>query len=153
MTSTTRLLSDGATLSLRDAGEGAPVVLIHGVGLQSADWGPQIDRLARSHRVIALDMPGHGGSSPLSPGADLPEFVVWLARALDALDLEQVSLAGHSMGALITLGAATSYPQRVTRAALLNPVFQRSVKARAAVIARAEQIQQGQIDLDTPLVR
>ena len=153
MTSTTRPLSDGATLSYREAGQGAPVVLIHGVGLQSAAWGPQIDALSATHRVIALDMPGHGGSSPLAVDATLPDFVAWLARALDALELEAVSLAGHSMGALITLGFAAAHPDRVTRAALLNPVYRRSPEARAAVIARADEIRQGQIDLDTPLTR
>ena len=110
MMSTTRPLSDGATLSYREAGQGAPVVLIHGVGLQSAAWGPQVEALAKTNRVIALDMPGHGGSSPLTDGATLPDFVAWLHRALDALGLNQVSLAGHSMGALITLGFAATPP-------------------------------------------
>jgi pimeloyl-ACP methyl ester carboxylesterase len=153
MTSTTRPLSDGAALSFREAGQGTPVVLIHGVGLQSAAWGPQIKALSTAHRVIALDMPGHGGSSPLSDNATLPDFVAWLASALDALGLTQVSLAGHSMGALITLGFAITHPARVTRAALLNPVFKRSAEARAAVIARADDIRRGQIDHDTPLSR
>ncbi|WP_300517487.1 alpha/beta hydrolase [Aliiroseovarius sp.] len=153
MTSTTLPLSDGGILSFREAGRGAPVVLIHGVGLQSAAWGPQVEALAGTHRVIALDMPGHGGSSPLSEGAELPEYVAWLARALVALGLEKVSLAGHSMGALITLGFAATHPECVTRAALLNPVYRRSAEARAAVVARAGEIRQGGIDPDTPLSR
>lgn len=153
MTSTTRLLSDGASLSFREAGQGTPVVLIHGVGLQSAAWGPQIKALSTAHRVIAPDMPGHGGSSPLPAGATLPDFVTWLVRAMDALGLEKANLAGHSMGALITLGFAATYPERVARAALLNPVFRRGTEARAAVIARADEIRQGQIDHDTPLSR
>ena len=62
MTLTTLHLSERyGTLSYRKAGQGAPVVLIHGVGMQSIAWHPQIAALSRTHRVFALDMPGHGG--------------------------------------------------------------------------------------------
>ncbi len=51
MTSTTlRLSKSGRTVALRDHGAGDPVVLIHGVGMQSASWRPQIDALAKGHR-------------------------------------------------------------------------------------------------------
>ena len=64
MTSTTLQLSEPfGTVAYREvglthAGKAAPVVLIHGVGMQSAAWGPQIEFLAQTHHVIALDMPG-----------------------------------------------------------------------------------------------
>jgi len=135
------------------AGEGDPVVLIHGVGMQSAAWGPQIDALAQTHRVIALDMPGHGGSDPLPSGAQLPDFVAWLHAVLMALDLGPVNLAGHSMGALVSGGYAASHPDMVKRVALLNGVYRRAEAASTAVIARAEEIGQGAFDLETPLTR
>ncbi|UWP88226.1 alpha/beta fold hydrolase [Aliiroseovarius crassostreae] len=143
----------GGTLAYREAGLGQTVVLIHGVGMQSAAWAPQIATLARSYRVIALDMPGHGGSSPLSAQAQLADFVVWLGGALDALELGAVSLIGHSMGALIAAGYAVTHPERVERVALLNGVFRRSPTARAAVLSRAETIRSGAFDLETPLER
>jgi len=154
MTLTTLQLSKPyGTVSLRDAGIGVPVVLIHGVGLQSAAWSPQIEALSKTHRVIAVDMPGHGGSSHLPKDAQLPDFVEWLQAVFDALGLETVSLAGHSMGALIAAGFAVTYPNALSRVALLNGVYRRSHQARAAVVARADQIRTTGFDLETPLAR
>ena len=118
MTLTTLQLFDStAQVTLWQAGAGAPLVLIHGVGLQSAAWGPQMEAFAPTHRVLANDMPGHGGSTPLPNGARLPDFVQWCADVMETLGFEQVSIAGHSMGALIAAGYAASHPDRVSRAA------------------------------------
>ncbi|MEM6657527.1 MAG: alpha/beta hydrolase [Pseudomonadota bacterium] len=141
----------GAGLS--HAGKAAPVVLIHGVGMQLAAWGPQIDELSKTHHVIALDMPGHGASDPVPPGSDLPVFLEWLGAVLDALGLERISLAGHSMGALIAGGFAVCCAERVERVALLNGVFRRDAAASKSVIGRARQIGTGAFDLETPLRR
>ncbi|SIS99590.1 alpha/beta fold hydrolase [Paracoccus saliphilus] len=153
MLKTLHLSDSYGRLSWHEAGQGAPVVLIHGVGMQSAAWEPQIAALSDSHHVIALDMPGHGGSGLLPESAALPDFVDWLHAALLALDLGPVSLAGHSMGALIAAGYAVTHPEMVTRVALLNGVFCRDAPARAAVEARAAEIRAGMVDLETPLAR
>ncbi len=140
-------------LAYREAGAGDAIVLIHGVGMQSAAWAPQIAALATTHQVIALDMPGHGNSSPLTQAAQLPDFVDWLEAAVSALKLEQFSLAGHSMGALIAAGFAVTHPKRLDGVALLNGVFRRTDAARKAVTARADLIRSGGFDLETPLAR
>jgi pimeloyl-ACP methyl ester carboxylesterase len=108
-----------------DAGEGEPVVLIHGVGLRLEAWAPQIESLAATHRVIAVDLPGHGASSPIGQGSRLDSFVDWLVAALDDLGLDSVNVAGHSMGALIAGGCAVTAPERVRRVALLSAVHRR----------------------------
>ncbi|MFN7051264.1 MAG: alpha/beta fold hydrolase [Gemmobacter sp.] len=146
-------LSDGAAVRALVAGEGPPVVLIHGVGLRAEAWAPQIAALAADHRVIAVDMPGHGESDPLPEGARLPDYVSWAARVVAALDLGPVSLAGHSMGAMIAAGVAVERPDLLARVALLNGVHRRTAEARAAVIARAGQIAQGEGSIDGPLAR
>lgn len=154
MTPKTRQLSDPhGLIAYREAGAGAALVLIHGVGMQSAAWAPQIAALSQSHRVIALDMPGHGGSSPLPSGSSLADYVAWLHAALNGLGLARVSLAGHSMGALIAGGFAVSHPEMVARVALLNGVFRRPPEMRAAVEARAAAIRSGNFDTTTPLNR
>lgn len=154
MMSTTLQLSDPyGKVAVQAAGAGDPVVLIHGVGMQSAAWGPQVKALSRTHRVFAIDMPGHGGSDALPTGAQLPDFIAWLQAVLIALEVGPVSLAGHSMGALIAGGFAISHPDMVARVALLNGVYRRSDAARAAVVARADEIRQGSFDLETPLKR
>lgn len=149
----TLLLSDGTTLGLIMAGAGAPLVLIHGVGLRAEAWGPQIADLTSEFQVIAVDMPGHGQTDRLRDGADLPDYVAWAAMVLRALNLGPVAVAGHSMGALIALGLAVKHPDLVDRLAVLNAVYRRSDAAKAAVRARADEIARGIIDPQAPLSR
>ena len=136
-----------------DAGEGEPVVLVHGVGLRVEAWAPQIESLAATHRVIAVDLPGHGASSPIGKGSGLAAFVDWLVAALDDLKLDSVNVAGHSMGALIAGGCAVTAPDRVRRVALLSAVHRRDLDASAAVRARAAEIAAGNVDPIAPLSR
>src|SRR5687767_2069608 len=85
-----------------DAGEGRPVVFVHGFPHHRKLWAPQMRALSGQSRVIALDLPGFGES-------DMPErFAIdaWadtLARFLDAIEVEQAVIAGLSMGGYITL--------------------------------------------------
>lgn len=157
MTSRILRLSDGASVGLIEAGPqdraGEPLLLIHGVGLNARAWAPQIAALAQTHRVLAVDMPGHGSSSPLPEGAALPEYVDWAARVILALNIGTVNVAGHSMGALIATGLAADYPELVRRVAVLNAVHRRTPEARAAVMARAMAMSDGQFDPTAPLDR
>ncbi|WP_395541257.1 alpha/beta fold hydrolase [Neotabrizicola sp. sgz301269] len=153
MMSRTLHLSDGATVRVIEAGAGAPLLLIHGVGMRAEAWGPQIADLSRRARVIAVDMPGHGGSDGLPCAPRLPDYVNWAARVVSALELGPVAVAGHSMGALIATGLAIDHPALVSRTALLNGVHRRSAEARAAVEARAAEIAAGQAGIEAPLAR
>lgn len=134
-------------------GSGAPLLLLHGVGMRLEAWAPQIVRFARGHCVIALDLPGHGESAPLPVGSGLKDFVAWLERTLDELALAQVSLAGHSMGSLIAGGAVASFPDRIARVACLNGVFRREPQAKRAVLERAAAIWTEGVDTEGPLQR
>lgn len=142
--------SDGSTLRWIEAGSGEPLLLIHGVGMRAEAWEPQ---MGLPGRVIAVDMPGHGGTSALPKGALLADYVAWAARAMTQMGLTSANVAGHSMGALVALGLAVTHPAKVRRVALLNGVHRRSAAARAAVVARADAIAGGAFDLDTPLNR
>lgn len=153
MMSRTLRLSDGRAVRALEAGEGPPVLLIHGVGMRAEAWGPQMAPLAAAHRVISVDMPGHGDSDPLPATARLPDFVAWAAAVIRTLGLGPVSVAGHSMGALVAAGLAVDHPEAVARVALLNAVYRRSDTARAAVLARAGQIAAGEGDPEAPLDR
>ncbi|KIC41454.1 alpha/beta hydrolase [Ruegeria sp. ANG-R] len=154
MTLTTlRLSKSDKSVSLRKRGEGQPVLLVHGVGMQSAAWGPQFNALSDLYHVIAVDLPGHGGSDRLASGSQLPDFVHWLHDVAITLNLGPVAIAGHSMGALIAAGFAAEYADMVSRVALLNGVYRRDSSASEAVIKRAAEIREGKIDLETPLSR
>ncbi|HEY6106952.1 MAG TPA: alpha/beta fold hydrolase, partial [Anaeromyxobacteraceae bacterium] len=93
------------------AAGGPPLVLVHGAGGTNRHW-PEEVRALPGRRVIALDLPGHGGS----PGP-APDSVAGLARSvlglLDALALERAAIAGHSMGGAVALTLALTAPARV----------------------------------------
>lgn len=134
-------------------GRGEPLVLIHGVGMKLDAWLPQIETLSEKFEVIAADLPGHGGSAPLAEGSDLPAFVGRLKRFLAEIERGAVSVAGHSMGALIAGGLAVEAPDLVRRVALLNGVHRRDAVARSAVRQRAAEISTGGFDREAPLHR
>jgi (E)-2-((N-methylformamido)methylene)succinate hydrolase len=143
--------SRGATYV--DVGHGEPVVLVHGVGLRLEAWAPQIESLAETHRVVAVDLPGHGTSAPIGRASGLAEFVDWFTTTLDDLGLDSVNVAGHSMGALVAGACAVTAPQRVRRVALLSAVHRRDPAAASAVKARAAEIAAGKADPIAPLTR
>ena len=112
-----------------ERGAGEALVLIHGVGLNADAWEPQIEAFALTHRVIAPDMFGHGGSVPAPEGATLDDFVQQVRRLLDDLSISSANVVGHSMGGLVAMGLAIAKPQRVKRVAVLNSVYERSPEA------------------------
>ena len=129
--------------SFIEKGEGEAILLIHGVGLNAEAWAPQIAAFSATHRVIAMDMAGHGGSAPPPEAATLDDYVAQARRLLDDLGITGANVVGHSMGGLVAMGLAIAHPQRVRRLAVLNSVHERSPEARAAVEARAAAISPG----------
>ncbi|NBA93387.1 alpha/beta fold hydrolase [Pseudomonas sp. R5(2019)] len=120
-------------------GQGQPVVLIHGVGLNKEMWGGQIVGLCGQYRVIAYDMLGHGDSPRPAQGTDLLGYAAQLAELLDHLQITQAAVIGFSMGGLVARAFALQYPQRLSGLVVLNSVFNRSLEQRAGVIARTAQ--------------
>ena len=108
---------------LQDGAAAPPLVLVHGAAMDHTVWVYHTRYFMHIGRsVIAPDLPGHGHSG----GAPLPtveQMAAWLLRALDALGVQEVALAGHSMGALVALEAAGLAPQRISRLALLGAAF------------------------------
>ena len=83
-------------------GEGAAVLLVHGLGSSLEDWQPQVEALSRHFRVYALDLRGHGASEPLRAPVSMGELAADVAEFIVALDLEPCILVGISMGGMIT---------------------------------------------------
>jgi pimeloyl-ACP methyl ester carboxylesterase len=97
-----------------------PVVLLHALGEQSSDWAPVAAELAGSWRVYAPDLRGHGASD--WPGSyTIEQLTTDLADFLDALNLDRVTLAGHSMGGPPAYLYAARHPGRVARMVLEDP--------------------------------
>ena len=119
------------------AGSGAPVLLIHGVGMSAAIWEPQIKLMKDRFELIAIDMLGHG-ASPLPPqDAGLSDFADQAIRLFDHLGLDRVAVIGHSMGALVAQEIALRAPSRVSSIVCLNAVFRRPPELAQAVRDRA----------------
>ncbi len=110
----------GARVRYVDVGRGPPVVLIHGFASSLETWTGVIPVLAKSHRVIALDLKGFGWSDrpegDYSPAAEAD--LVW--ALLDRLGVGRAALVGHSWGASVVLAMALAHPERTTRIALYD---------------------------------
>jgi pimeloyl-ACP methyl ester carboxylesterase len=104
---------DGIPLHSSIAGSGPKtVILVHGWTCDETTWKSQVPVLSRNYRVITLDLPGHGQSGAPANG----ELSMGLfARAIEAIrseaHIDQVVLAGHSMGTPVILQYARLYPQ------------------------------------------
>jgi pimeloyl-ACP methyl ester esterase len=109
---------DSARLAYHDRGAGRPVVLVHGWALSSAAFEPLAADLARDHRVVALDLPGHGDSRDAAP-LDLAGLAAAVARLVEHLALEQPVLGGWSLGGQVALAALRRVP-RAAGLALLS---------------------------------
>ncbi len=95
----------------REHGEGRrAVILLHGLGGNAGLWEPTLPALD-GHRVLAWDMPGYGASPPVEPG--FPALAAALARMMDAAELERADLVGHSIGGMVALEFALTWPERV----------------------------------------
>jgi pimeloyl-ACP methyl ester carboxylesterase len=109
------LAIDGAPTEYRVAGEGEPVVLVHGLSGSWRWWLPIVEPLAEQRRVHVLDLPRLGRR--LRAG----DLTGWLDRWLEAAALDSVDLVGHSLGGLIAAELAAQQPQRARRLALVAP--------------------------------
>ena len=110
----------GVRVRFSQASEGTPVVLIHGLGASVVTWSENMEALAQHHQVFALDLPGHGDSDKPEIDYSVPSGAHFLAAFLDALGLASAALIGNSVGGLLALRTALSYPQRVSHLVLVD---------------------------------
>jgi len=116
-----RLADPPLSVRVLEAGEGPPLLLVHGSGMSASTWAPLMPHLP-GHRLIAVDLPGFGLSDPLDyAGRSLREHAVaQLGSLLDALELERVPIVGNSLGGMWALSFAVATPERVAAIASLG---------------------------------
>lgn len=103
------------------AGQGDPVVFLHGAG--GLFWDPFLDRLAQRHRVVAPEHVGCGESQGLENVEDLWDLVLYYADLFDALGLTgPLTLVGHSFGGMVAAEVAATHAERVDRLVLIAPI-------------------------------
>ena len=101
-------------------GDGPPVLLIHGLGGRSSDWEYQIPELARSHRVIAMDVRGHGRSAKPHGPYSLKQFAADAVMLLRELEAAPAHVVGLSMGGMIAFQMAVDSPDAVRSLTIVN---------------------------------
>ena len=106
----------GVTTGVLWAGDGPPMVLLHGPGEFGGTWLPVLDDLARTHRVIAPDLPGHGASDAPDGGIDAAFPAAWLGDLIDATCPTPPVLVGRGVGGAIAAEFAARHPDRITAA-------------------------------------
>ncbi|MFQ5958825.1 MAG: alpha/beta fold hydrolase [Alphaproteobacteria bacterium] len=120
-----------------DAARGC-VVFVHGAGLDHTIWALAARWFAQSGRgVLALDLPGHGGSEG-PPLATIGAMAEWLLRLLDAAGVEKAALVGFSMGAAVALEAAARAPDRVRALVLAGAAAEMPVHPELLAAAQAD---------------
>lgn len=109
-------LSDvrGVRLRYFVAGSGPPLLLLHGLGGAASNWAELAPGLARRHRVLAPDLPGHGCSSPMPAVPNLHVFGDRVAALLERERMLPAAVVGHSLGGTIALRLAVRRPEAVT---------------------------------------
>jgi pimeloyl-ACP methyl ester carboxylesterase len=98
----------------------SPIVLIHCFSCAINWWDRMMPRLDRKHRVIAVDLLGHGGSEKPTSGYTIPNQADLVAQALDQLGIRDAEVVGHSLGGSVAVGLAERSPQLVERVFIID---------------------------------
>jgi len=110
----------GRRAMYRVAGSGPPIVLIHGMINSSRHWEAVASRLAASHRVIAPDLIGHGGSATPRGDYSLGAHASSIRDLLATLGVERATIVGHSLGGGVAMQFFYQFPQRTERLVLVS---------------------------------
>ena len=133
----------GHRLSYLRAGDGPPLLLLHGIANNCETWADVIPRLAETHTVVAPDLLGHGESDKPRGDYSIAAYANGLRDLMTVLDIERATVVGHSLGGGIALQFAYQFPERCERLALvgsggLGPEL--SAGLRAATLPGAELV-------------
>ncbi|MGH8355585.1 MAG: alpha/beta fold hydrolase [Pseudomonas sp.] len=110
----------GCQLHFEEYGQGAPLVLVHGLGSSTRDWEYQIPVLAAHYRVIALDVRGHGRSGKPRERYSIRGFAEDVAALIEHLRLGPVHLVGISMGGMIGFQLGVDHPALLKSLCIVN---------------------------------
>jgi pimeloyl-ACP methyl ester carboxylesterase len=124
---------DGVRTRYFVGGQGPPLVVVHGLGGAAANFTLLAPLLARRHRVLIPDLPGHGKTEPLERADDLTAYADHVAALAELEGMFPAPLIGYSMGGVIALRLAVSRPKSVTALALVAAAGIVSVSRRAEI--------------------
>jgi pimeloyl-ACP methyl ester carboxylesterase len=141
-----KIILQDSTIAYVDQGEGKPIVLLHGFCGSSRYWDHVIPVLSDGFRVITPDLPGHGQSDPLQGNSTIENFADQIKKLLEALNLQEVTMFGHSLGGYITLAFAEKYSQQLNGFSLIHSTaFPDSEEAKKGRVANVQKVNQSGI--------
>jgi pimeloyl-ACP methyl ester carboxylesterase len=129
----------GARVNYVEMGEGPPILFVHGLSGAWQNWLETLPHFARTHRVIALDLPGFGASQMPPWEISIPSYGRFVRDFCERVGVDRCSLVGNSMGGFIATEVAITDPERVDELTLVSAAGVTWARARrepAAVIAR-----------------
>ena len=132
--------TNGVELEYRVSGSGEPLLLLHGFGsCIDGSWGPLIPDLAKTHRVIAVNMRGHGQSTNPTGSYTHAQTAEDIKGLLDALKIEKAQAIGFSSGGMTLLHLATRHPERLSKMVVVGATTHFGDQARAIMRDVAER--------------
>jgi pimeloyl-ACP methyl ester carboxylesterase len=106
--------ADGVSVAYQVKGSGSPaLVFVHGWSCDKSYWEPQVSYFSNKHKVVTVDLGGHGESGLERENWTVDAFAADVAAVVNKLDLKKVVLIGHSMGGPVVVEAARLMPERV----------------------------------------
>jgi pimeloyl-ACP methyl ester carboxylesterase len=142
------LVRDGRSIEVVDRGDGPALLFVHGWCSDHTAFDPQVEHFAGTHRVVAPDLRGHGASDPAATYrvVDFADDVAWIARELE---LDRPVVVGHSLGGMIAVEAAASFPEVFVAAVVLDapvvddPILSQGVDLQLSVFGGAQRATDG----------
>jgi pimeloyl-ACP methyl ester carboxylesterase len=115
---------NGIALFYEEAGGGdLPLVFVHGWCCDHTYFAPQFEHFRRKHRVVTVDLRGHGQSDKPTQSYTMEAFADDMAGMCDQLGVEKPVVIGHSMGGIVAFDLACRYPTLPSAIVMLGPVF------------------------------
>ena len=143
---------NGIKLYYQIHGEGRPLILLHG-GLGAIEmFGPNLPALAANHRVIAVDLQGHGRTADIDRPLDLAAMGDDIAALIEHLGLGKTDLVGYSLGGGVAWQVAFRHPELVNRLVVASTLFRRNA-FYPEILAQQRQIDAGMAEMmkQTPM--
>lgn len=147
-------ISNGIEIAYMDEGAGSQtIIFIHGLGSYAPAWKKTIEGLHQNYRCIAIDLPGYGKSTKGDFSGSMTFFADAVKEFAEALNLNEIVLAGHSMGGQIAIVAALKYPDLVQKLVLISPAgietfsegekdwFRNALTAKGVMLSTLQQIE------------
>jgi len=132
----------GTPIFYSDQGKGSVVVLLHGFLENLSMWRDIEAELSKNHRVVAIDLLGHGQTGCLGYVHTMEQMAEAVHAVLKSLRLRRVVLIGHSMGGYVSLAFVEKYPSMVKGICLMNSTAQEDDQDRKQLRARANKMVQ-----------